>query len=88
MAIKAYIGSRPPVFGHHKHTKNNVNTNSVLGVAPHLSVLSFQTGWEGGAIGHFSILDVSDTDSGLWVNTLTASTEDILSVKWSLHYCR
>lgn len=30
----------------------------------------------------------SDRDSGLWVNTLTASTEDILSVKWSLHYSR
>ena len=30
----------------------------------------------------------SDRDSGLWVNNLTASTEDILSVKWSLHYSR
>lgn len=30
----------------------------------------------------------SDRDSGLWVNNLTASTEDILLVKWSPHYFR
>lgn len=72
---------------------SNPTSTPTLTATPSLP-LSFSA-WMFGREGGWSCRPVlyircqaSDRDSGLWVNTLTASTEDILLVKWSLHYFR